>query len=39
MSDRLTIAVPRGAHLGGTLDQLDGQGIDTSEVRTNDRRL
>ena len=35
----LTIAVPRGALLGETLDLLDGLGIDTSEVRTNDRRL
>ena len=39
MSDRLTIAVPRGALFGGTLDLLDGVGIDTSEVRSNDRRL
>jgi len=39
MSDRLTIAVPRGALFGGTLDLLDGLGIDTSEVRSNDRRL
>ena len=39
MSDRLTIAVPRGALLGGTLDLLDGLGIDTSEVRSNDRKL
>ena len=35
----LTIAVPRGALLGGTLDLLDGLGIDTAEVRTNDRKL
>ena len=39
MSDPLTIAVPRGALFEGTLDLLDGLGIDTSEVRTNDRRL
>jgi ATP phosphoribosyltransferase len=39
MSGRLTIAVPRGTLFGGTLDLLDGLGIDTSEVRSNDRRL
>jgi ATP phosphoribosyltransferase len=39
MSDRLTIAVPRGALFGGTLDLLDGLGIDTAEVRSNDRKL
>jgi ATP phosphoribosyltransferase/ATP phosphoribosyltransferase regulatory subunit len=39
MSGRLTIAVPRGVLFGGTLDLLDGLGIDTSEVRSNDRRL
>ncbi|MBA3509729.1 MAG: ATP phosphoribosyltransferase [Thermoleophilaceae bacterium] len=36
---RLTIAVPRGALLGGTLDLLDRLGIDTAEVRANDRKL
>jgi ATP phosphoribosyltransferase len=36
---RLTIAVPRGALLGGTLDLLDALGVDTAEVRSNDRRL
>jgi ATP phosphoribosyltransferase len=36
---RLRIAVPRGALLGETLEVLDGLGIDTAEVRTNDRRL
>ncbi len=36
---RLTIAVPRGALFKGTLDILDGIGIDTSEVRANDRKL
>jgi ATP phosphoribosyltransferase len=36
---RLTIAVPRGALFTGTLDLLDGIGIDTSEVRANDRKL
>ena len=35
----LTIAVPRGALLGDTLDLLDRLGIDTAEVRSNDRRL
>ncbi len=35
----LTIAVPRGALLGGSLDALDRADIDTSEVRTNDRKL
>jgi len=35
----LTIAVPRGALLGGTLDLLDSIGIDTAPVRANDRRL
>src|SRR6185295_17186778 len=39
VSGRLTIAVPRGALFGGTLDLLDGLGIDTSEVRSNDRKL
>ncbi|MEX2023921.1 MAG: ATP phosphoribosyltransferase [Thermoleophilaceae bacterium] len=35
----LTIAVPRGALLGGTLDLLDRLGVDTAEVRSNDRKL
>jgi ATP phosphoribosyltransferase len=35
----LTIAVPRGALMGETLDLLDRVGIDTSEVRSNDRKL
>jgi ATP phosphoribosyltransferase len=35
----LTIAVPRGALMDGTLDLLDGLGVDTSEVRANDRKL
>jgi ATP phosphoribosyltransferase len=35
----LTIAVPRGALFGDTLDALDRLGVDTSEVRSNDRRL
>ena len=38
-SERLTIAVPRGALLGGTLDLLDRLGVDTAEVRANDRKL
>src|SRR4051812_50038481 len=35
----LTIAVPRGAMMRETLDLLDSLGVDTSEVRANDRRL
>ena len=35
----LTIAVPRGALLRETLDALDAIGIDTAEVRSNDRKL
>jgi len=35
----LTIAVPRGALLAPTLDALEAIGLDTGEVRTNDRRL
>jgi ATP phosphoribosyltransferase len=35
----LTIAVPRGALFEGTLDLLDGLGVDTAEVRSNERRL
>jgi ATP phosphoribosyltransferase len=35
----LTIAVPRGALLGDTLDVLDALGLDTGEVRANDRKL
>lgn len=35
----LTIAVPRGALFGETLDALDAIGIDTAEVRANDRKL
>ncbi len=33
------IAVPRGALFGGALDLLDQLGIDTAEVRANDRKL
>ncbi len=39
MSERLRIAVPRGALLGGSLDLLDRLGVDTAEVRSNDRKL
>ncbi len=39
MRHKLVIAVPRGALLPGTLDLLDGLGVDTAEVRTNDRKL
>ncbi|MBA3263115.1 MAG: ATP phosphoribosyltransferase [Thermoleophilaceae bacterium] len=39
MSSGLTIAVPRGALFGGALDLLDALGIETGEVRSNDRRL
>lgn len=35
----LTIAVPRGALMPGTLQLLDQLGVDTSEVRANDRKL
>jgi ATP phosphoribosyltransferase len=35
----LTIAVPRGALFKQTLDLLDAIGIDTREVRENDRKL
>jgi ATP phosphoribosyltransferase len=35
----LTIAVPRGALFGETLDRLDRLEVDTAEVRANDRKL
>ncbi len=35
----LQVAVPRGALLGQTLDLLDRIGIETAEVRENDRKL
>jgi len=35
----LRIAVPRGALFAPTLDVLDRLGVDTSEVRANDRKL
>ena len=39
MSDRLMVAVPRGALFGETLDLLERLGLDVSEVRSNDRKL
>jgi len=39
MSPGLTIAVPRGALFAGALDLLDSLGVDTAEVRSNDRKL
>src|SRR5215216_7324590 len=39
MIEGFSVAVPRGTLFDGTLDLLDGLGIDTSEVRANDRRL
>ena len=38
-AEPLRIAVPRGALFAGTLDLLDRLGIDTAEVRSNDRKL
>jgi ATP phosphoribosyltransferase len=35
----LTLAVPRGALMHETLDLLDELGVDTAEVRSNDRKL
>jgi ATP phosphoribosyltransferase len=35
----LTIAVPRGALFGGTVDLLAALGLDTEELRSNDRKL
>ncbi len=35
----LTIAVPRGALFSGTVDLLSSLGVDTDELRTNDRKL
>jgi len=35
----LTIAIPRGALFAGSLDLLDGLGFDTTEVRSNERKL
>ena len=39
MSDGLTIAIPRGSLFRETLDVLDALGIETGEIRANDRRL
>ena len=35
----LTVAVPRGALFSDTLDLLDRLGVDTGELRANDRKL
>jgi ATP phosphoribosyltransferase len=35
----LTLAVPRGALMRETLDLLDALGVDTGDVRSNDRKL
>ncbi len=35
----LTIAVPRGALFADTVDLLEGLGLDTAELRSNDRKL
>jgi ATP phosphoribosyltransferase len=35
----LTIAVPRGALFNGTVEMLTGLGLDTEELRSNDRKL
>jgi ATP phosphoribosyltransferase len=35
----LTIAVPRGALFDGTVELLAGLGLDTEELRSNDRKL
>ncbi|HEX5526194.1 MAG TPA: ATP phosphoribosyltransferase [Solirubrobacterales bacterium] len=37
--DRLTLAVPRGALFGETLDVLDAAGVDTTELRGDSRSL
>lgn len=36
---RLIVAVPRGALFRGALDTLDRLGLDTTEMRSNDRKL
>jgi ATP phosphoribosyltransferase len=38
-AEGLTIAVPRGALFTGTLDRLEAIGVQTAEVRANDRKL
>ena len=35
----LTIAVPRGALFGGTVELLEALGMDVGELRSNDRKL
>jgi ATP phosphoribosyltransferase len=35
----LTIAVPRGSLFAGTVDLLEGLGVETDELRSNDRKL
>jgi ATP phosphoribosyltransferase len=37
--NRLRLAVPRGALMREALDLLDRLGVDTREVRANDRKL
>jgi ATP phosphoribosyltransferase len=37
--DDLTIAVPRGALFDGTVELLSSLGLDTAELRSNDRKL
>jgi ATP phosphoribosyltransferase len=39
VTDGLTIAIPRGSLFTQTLDLLDALGVDTGEIRANDRRL
>jgi ATP phosphoribosyltransferase len=39
MGRQLTLAVPRGALFGETLDVLDGAGVDTSQLRGDSRSL
>jgi len=38
-TDGLTIAVPRGALFDGTVELLAAMGVDTGELRSNDRKL
>jgi len=38
-TDRLRLAVPRGALFDGSLELLERLGVDTAEVRSNERRL
>jgi ATP phosphoribosyltransferase len=39
VTDDLTIAIPRGSLFVETLELLDALGVDTGEIRLNDRRL